>query len=62
MQPGMDVVSGPTSQDNELIPVANAGQENSTPPLNNENNSVNENVQVPDLVSGPRTSSNACGF
>ena len=57
-----DVVSGPTSHDNEQIPIVNAGQENSTPPLNNENNSGNENVQVPNLVSGPSTSSNACGF
>lgn len=62
MQSGMDVVSGPTSHDNEQISIVNAGQENSTPPLNNENNSVNENVQVPNLVSGPSTSSNACGF
>ena len=62
MQSGMDVVSGPTSHDNEQIPIVNAGQENSTPPLNNENNSGNENVQVPNLVSGPSTSSNACGF
>ena len=62
MQSGMDVVSGPTSHDNEQISIVNAGQENSTPPLNNENNSVNENVQVPNLVGGPSTSSNACGF
>jgi len=62
MQSGMDVVSGPTSHGNEQIPIVNAGQNNSTPPLNNENNSVNENVQVPNLVSGPITSSNVCSF
>ena len=62
MQSVMDVVSGPTSHDNEQISIVNAGQENSTPPLNNENNSVNENVQVPGLISGPSTSSNACSF
>ena len=62
MQSGMDVVSGPTSHGNEQIPIVNAGQNNSTPPLNNENNSVNENVQVPNLVSGPSTSSNVCSF
>ena len=39
MQSGMDVVSGPTSHGNEQIPIVNAGQNNSTPPLNNENNS-----------------------
>ena len=62
MQSGMDVVSGPTSHGNEQIPIVNAGQNNSTPPLNNENNSVNENVQVPNLVSGLSTSSNVCSF
>ena len=62
MQPGVDVVSGPTSHDNEQIPIVNAGQNNSTPPLNNENNSVNEKVQVPNLVRGPSTSSNVCSF
>ena len=58
MQSGMDVVSGPSSHDNEQISIVNAGQENSTPPLNGGN----ENVQVPNLVSGPSTSSNACSF
>ena len=62
MQSGMDVVSGPTSHGNEQIPIVNAGQNNSTPPLNNENNTVNENIQVPNLVSGPSTSSNVCSF
>lgn len=62
MQSGMDVVSGPTFHGNEQIPIVNAGQNNSTPPLNNENNNVNENVQVPNLVSGPITSSNVCSF
>ena len=62
MQSGMEVVSSPTSHDNEQISIVDAGQENSTPPLNNEDNSVSENVQVPSLVSDPSTSSNACGF
>ena len=62
MQSGMDVVFGPTSHGNEQIPIVNVGQNNSTPPLNNENNCVNENVQVPNLVSGPSTSSNICSF
>ena len=62
MQSGMDVVSGPTSHGNEQIPIVNAGQNNSTPTLNNENNSVNENVQVPNPVSGLSTSSNVCSF
>lgn len=42
MQSGMDVIFGPTSHGNEQIPIVNVGQNNSTPPLNNENNSVNE--------------------
>ena len=62
MQSGMDVVSSPTSHDNEHISIVDAGQENSTPLLNNEDNSVSENVQVPNLISDPSTSSNACGF
>ena len=53
MQSGMDVVSSPTSHDNEHISIVDAGQENSTPLLNNEDNSVSENVQVPNLVSDP---------
>ena len=58
----MDVVSGPTLHDNEQNSFVDAGQENSTLPLTNEDNSVNENVQVPNLVSDPSTSSYACGF
>ena len=58
MQSRMDVVSGHTSHGNEQIPIVNVGQNNSTTPLNNENN-----VQVPNLrVSGPSTSSNVCSF
>ena len=62
MQSGMDVVSGPTPHDDEQNAIVDAGQENSTLPLNNEDNSVNENVQVPNLVSDPSNSSYACGF
>ena len=62
MQSGMDVVSGHTPHDNEQNSIVDAGQENSTPPLNNEDNSVNEIVQVPNLVSDPSISSYACGF
>ena len=56
------MVSGQTPHDNEQNSIVDAGQENSTPPLNNEDNSVNEIVQVPNLVSDPSTSSYACGF
>lgn len=65
----MAVVSGHTFNDNEQIPIVNAavtGQETSQPPLSNANNSaensVNGNVEVPNLVNDPSTSSNACGF
>ena len=55
-QPGMDVVSGPTSHDNEQILIADDGQENSTPPLSsNDTNGANRNVQVPNLVNDPST-------
>ena len=62
MQSGMDVVSGPTSHDNEQILIVNAGQDNLSSPSINDNSSANGNVQVPNLVNDPSTSSNACGF
>ena len=62
MQSGMDVVSGPTSHDNKQILIVDAGQDNLSSPSINDNSSANGNVQVPNLVNDPSTSSNACGF
>ena len=62
MQSGMDVVSGPTSHDNEQIPIVDAKQDNLSSPSINDNSSENGNVQVPNLVNDPNTSSNTCGF